>query len=70
MCLLLLFFSEPKQCPYQYTTTQDGKCCVMVTDKVLTYDEAVSYCKESHGGLLAVDSKEKQSCMENFLKSK
>ena len=51
-------------------TTPDGKCCLMVTDKVLTYDDAVSYCKESHGGLLAVESKEKQSCLENFLKSK
>ena len=42
----------------------------MVTDKVLTYDEAVAYCRESHGGLVAIDTKEKQGSFETFIKSK
>ena len=42
----------------------------MVTDKVLTYDEAITYCKESHGSLVALDTKDKQKSFETFLKSK
>ena len=65
-----LIITEPKHCPYQYSLTQDGKACFMVTDKVLTYDKAIKYCKESHGSLVAIDTKEKQASFETFIKSK
>ena len=67
---LNLIITEPKHCPYQYSLTQDGKACFMVTDKVFTYDKAIKYCKESHGSLVAIDTKEKQSSFETFIKSK